>query len=129
MASASSPTWRWDRPLRPLSGILQLIGTSIIIAYPLLRFRWLNLLLGILVIAPAPLVASLWLDLPWLQWLGPTPAAGWTDAPLIPWFGRVLIGIFLGNTFYRGGQRRFSLPDFANNGPMRFLRIAVKTRC
>ncbi|MCB0201186.1 MAG: DUF1624 domain-containing protein, partial [Anaerolineae bacterium] len=40
-------------------GILQLIGTSIIIAYPLLRFRWLNLALGILVIALAPAVNSL----------------------------------------------------------------------
>ena len=104
-------------------GILQLIGTSIIIAYPLLRFRWLNLALGIVVIALAQPINSLHLNLPWLQWLAPTPGAGVDYAPLIPWFGRVLIGIFLGNTFYRGGQRQFSLPDFANNGLMRFLRI------
>ena len=104
-------------------GILQLIGTSIVIAYPLLRFRWLNLLLGIVVIALAPVINAQGLDIPWLQWLAPTPGAGVDYAPLIPWFGRVLIGIFLGNMFYPGGQRGFTLPDFANNLLVRFLRI------
>ena len=104
-------------------GILQLIGTSIIIAYPLLRFRWLNLALGILVIALAPAVNSLHLNVPWLEWLAPTPGHGVDYAPLIPWFGRVLIGIFLGNTFYRDGQRQFKIPDLAGNGLARFLRI------
>lgn len=104
-------------------GILQLIGASIILAYPLLRFRWLNLALGIAVIALAPLVSSLRLDIPWLQWLAPTPGAGVDYAPLIPWFGRVLIGIFLGNTFYPGGRRGFSLPDLADNSLVRFLRL------
>ena len=104
-------------------GILHLIGASTILAYPLLRFRWLNLLLGIVVIALAPVINAQGLDIPWLQWLAPTPGAGVDYAPLIPWFGRVLIGIFLGNMFYPGGQRGFTLLDFANNLLVRFLRI------
>jgi uncharacterized membrane protein len=30
--------------------------------------------------------------------------------PLIPWSGVVLLGIFLGNTLYTNGERRYPLP-------------------
>lgn len=105
-------------------GILHLIGLSIILAYPFLRFRWLNLALGAVLIALGPAIQGLRLDLPWLEWLAPTPGSGVDYAPLIPWFGRVLIGIFLGNTLYAGGQRRFSLPDFGHNALIMPLRLA-----
>ncbi len=104
-------------------GILHLIGLSIILAYPFLRFKWLNLALGVVLIALGPVIQGLRLDLPWLEWLAPTPGSGVDYAPLIPWFGRVLIGIFLGNTLYAGGQRRFSLPDFGHNGLVMPLRL------
>jgi uncharacterized membrane protein len=104
-------------------GILHLIGVSIILAYPLLRFRWVNLALGIALTLLGPAIQGLRLDLPWLEWLAPTPGSGVDYAPLIPWFGRVLIGIFLGNTLYPGGQRRFSLPDLGHNALVMPLRL------
>jgi uncharacterized membrane protein len=104
-------------------GILHLIGLSIILAYPFLRYRWLNLALGIVLIVLGPLIQGLRLDLPTLEWLAPTPGSGVDYAPLIPWFGRVLIGIFLGNTLYAGGQRRFALPDFGHNALVMPLRL------
>jgi uncharacterized membrane protein len=104
-------------------GILHLIGLSIILAYPLLRFRWLNLVLGITLTLLGPAIQGLRLDLPWLEWLAATPGSGVDYAPLIPWFGRVLIGIFLGNMLYPGGQRHFVLADRSNNPLIRLLRL------
>jgi uncharacterized membrane protein len=104
-------------------GILHLIGLSIILAYPFLGFRWLNLALGIVFVVLGPAIQGLQLNLPWLEWLAPTPGSGVDYAPLIPWFGRVLIGIFLGNMLYPGGQRRFAQADRSNNSLIRPLRL------
>jgi uncharacterized membrane protein len=104
-------------------GILHLIGVSIILAYPFLRFRWLNLALGALVILVGTAVPRIGISFPWLEWLAPTPGTGVDYAPLFPWFGRVLIGIFLGNTLYAGGVRRFSLPDASQNTVVKALRL------
>jgi uncharacterized membrane protein len=48
---------------------------------------------------------------PWLLPLGLMPQHFRTADyfPLLPWFGIFLIGICAGNTFYRDGERRFSL--------------------
>jgi uncharacterized membrane protein len=103
-------------------GILHLIGISIIIAYPLLRFRWLNLILGVLIIGLGPAMRAWRPDFPWLEWLAPTPGSGVDYAPLIPMFGRVLIGVFLGNLLYPGGARRFRTVDFSDRQPIKTLR-------
>lgn len=104
-------------------GILHLIGLSILLAYPLLGSRWLPLALAVLVTGLSPVIQTLHLNMPWLEWLAATPGSGVDYAPLIPWFGRVLFGIFLGNTLYADGQRRFALPDWANSALMRPLRL------
>ena len=104
-------------------GILHMIGVSIILAYPFLRLRWINLALGITLALLGPAIQGLRLDLPWLEWLAPTPGSGVDYAPLIPWFGRVLIGVFLGNTLYAGGRRRFALPDLGQNALVMPLRL------
>jgi uncharacterized membrane protein len=106
-------------------GILHLIGVSIMLAYPLIRFRWLNLGLWALLF-----VASGWVDTArvqglWLVWLGLQPANYYPNDyfPLIPWFGVVLLGIFLGNTLYPNGRRLHPLPDLSTFVSVRLLRF------
>ncbi|RME85148.1 MAG: DUF1624 domain-containing protein [Caldilineae bacterium] len=118
-------TFLFDPPRYVRFGILHLIGTSIILAYPFLRFRWLNLVLGVILlllgkIAPLFIVSSGPLD-----WLisGARPRPAFDYFPLIPWFGVVLIGIFLGNLLYRGGSRRYPLLDDLRIAPARVLRL------
>jgi uncharacterized membrane protein len=104
-------------------GILHLIGLSIVLAYPLLRFRWLNLVLGVIISALGPVMRSLDLDFPWLEWLAATPGSGVDYAPLIPMFGPVLIGVFLGNSLFPGGSARFPVPaQVLESPPVRLLR-------
>jgi uncharacterized membrane protein len=95
-------------------GILHLIGVSIILAYPLLKYRFANLLLGVSVIAVgwylrAQGVSS---ESPWLLPLGVVPEnVPMPDyRPLLPWFGVVLLGLFAGNVLYGGGKRPADVP-------------------
>jgi uncharacterized membrane protein len=90
-------------------GILHLIGVSIILAYPFLKLRYTNLLLGALIFAAGlyimardPTSQSFWL-LPF----GVVPEGVMMPdyRPLLPWFGVVLIGLFFGNVVYGGGRR------------------------
>lgn len=102
-------------------GILHLIGFSIIIAYPFLRLRWLNMILGIFLLLLGQIIPLFGIDNPWLGWLGLTasPRPAFDYFPLIPWFGVVLIGIFIGNMFFRHGAE--SPPT--NRSPFRLLRL------
>jgi uncharacterized membrane protein len=95
-------------------GILHLIGVSIILAYPLLKYRIGNLFLGLSIIAfgwymRAQDVSS---ESPWLLPLGVVPEnLVMPDyRPLFPWFGVVLLGIFAGNILYGGGRRPGGIP-------------------
>ena len=105
-------------------GILHFIGLSIILAYPFLRLRYANIILGAAAIAAGFWVQNMVSDGPYLLWLGIAPE-GFSSVdyfPLLPWFGLVLIGIFLGKTFYPDNVRRISMPDLSENR-------AVKTFC
>ncbi len=106
-----------------LFGILHLIGISIILAYPFLRFRALNLLLGIILIIAGIFLQTLTFDFPWLLWLGFRPLAFYTFdyLPLLPWFGVVLLGIFFGNLLYPNYKRRFGIRDISRLIPIKFL--------
>jgi uncharacterized membrane protein len=90
-------------------GILHLIGLSIILAYPLLRYRFANLLLGLSLIAVGLYmrIEGLSSESPWLLPFGVVPEnLVMPDyRPLLPWFGVVLLGIFAGNVVYGGGRR------------------------
>lgn len=88
-------------------GILHLIGLSIILAYPLLRFRYANLVLGLSVIAAGVYMqtqdfvvggAAGVLLVP----LGVLPEGLLMPdyRPLLPWFGVMLLGLFFGNAAY-----------------------------
>ena len=106
-------------------GILHLIGFSMLVAYPLLRFRWLNLFLGLALLGIAQLVPILNLNFTWFGWLGldATPRLAFDFFPVIPWMGLALVGVFVGNLLYAGGARRFSLPELGGAFPMRGLRL------
>lgn len=90
-------------------GILHVIALSIILAYPLLRFRWLNLALGLAVIVAGAfmMAADVSSEAPWLLPLGVVPEnlAMPDYRPLLPWFGVVLLGLFAGNLVYGAGKR------------------------
>ena len=94
-------------------GVLHCIGLSIIFAYPFLRFRYQNLILGIALISAGIILKNLTFDFNWLLWLGFTPSNFYTVDyyPLLPWFGVVLIGIFVGKSLYQNNVRKFKLED------------------
>ena len=99
-----------------LFGILHLIGISIILAYPLLKFRYWNLLLGLGFIACGLFLKNITFSIPWLLWLGLIPNNYYTidHFPLLPWFGVVLIGLFIGNLLYANYTRGFRLRDLSH---------------
>jgi uncharacterized membrane protein len=94
-------------------GILHLIGLSILLAYPLLQLRRINLVLGLLLLALGIVLKQVAVGYPWLLWLGLTPEHfhSLDYFPLLPWFGVVLIGVFLGNSLYPQYTRTFHLED------------------
>ncbi len=104
-------------------GVLHLIGVSIILSYPFLKFRGWNVLIGVFCIITGACIENLVMDFPWLLWLGLRPAQFSTVDyfPLLPWFGVVLIGIFLGNVLYPGHRRIFYLVDLSHLSPVKSL--------
>jgi len=109
-------TWVFLREGCVVFGILHLIGISIILAYPFLRFHSWNLLIGILLIFSGLYLKGLTFNFPWLVWLGFRPAQFYSVDyfPLLPWFGLVLIGIFFGNLLYPDYSRKFQLTNFSS---------------
>ena len=91
-----------------LFGILHLIGISIIFGIFFIRFRKLNLLLGVALIAVGFYLESFIFGFPWLLWLGFVPQGFYTldYFPMMPWFGVFLLGIYFGNRFYKNGKTR-----------------------
>ena len=107
-------TWVYPHNGFIVFGVLHCIGLSILLAYPLIRFRNLSLILGVLcVILGVFLRITVVVDFPWLLGLGFVPSHFYTldYFPLLPWFGVVLIGVFLGNLLYHNNTRKFSLKN------------------
>ncbi len=104
-------------------GVLHLIGISIILAYPFMRYRYLNFVLGTIFILIGVYLSTMTFDFYWLVWLGFMPHSFYTldYFPIFSWFGVVLIGILVGNTLYKDYVRRFRLPDMSNNPLSRLL--------
>jgi uncharacterized membrane protein len=112
-------------------GVLHLIGVSIVLAYPFRKLRYLNVVLGLAVVAagayvPAeqPVVGAAAGVL--LAPLGVVPENLFMPdyRPLLPWFGVVLLGLFAGNMLYAGRSPRKSvagLPWFSPARPLAFL--------
>lgn len=105
-------------------GILHLIGTAIILAYPLLAYRWLNVALWLIFYGLGGPIRYIYLSHNWLDWLGLHTRlyAPLDYFPLIPWFGVVLLGVAIGNTVYGPTGRIIALPDLADWLPARLLQ-------
>lgn len=88
-------------------GVLHLIGISIILAYPLLGYRWFNIGLWALFNVVGYLLQPVRVGTIFLVWLGvkPTDYYYLDYFPLIPWFGVVLLGIGVGNLCYKKRQQ------------------------
>ncbi len=116
-------TWIFAREGLIMFGVLHLIGISIIIAYPFLKYRYLNLFLGITVLISGMYLKNIPVDHNWLLWVGLHTRDLYTFDyfPILPWFGMTLIGIFVGNSLYRQHTRCFSIPDMSAHAPIRLL--------
>ncbi|HER23443.1 MAG TPA: DUF1624 domain-containing protein [Candidatus Atribacteria bacterium] len=105
-------------------GILHLIGISIILAFPFLKLRYWNLLIGFLFLSLGAYLKNFSFNFYWLSWLGfrPTQFYSVDYFPLLPWFGVVLIGIFFGYVLYSDYSRRFQIIDLS-------LFLGIKVFC
>jgi uncharacterized membrane protein len=103
-------------------GVLHFIGIAIILAYPFMKQKYINLILGISIITLGIYLGSLTFNFNWLVWLGfiPNDLQTVDYFPIIPWFGVVLLGIFFGGIFYKNYKRQFKIPDLSK-------RYTVKT--
>jgi uncharacterized membrane protein len=106
-----------------LFGILHLIGVSIILCFFFVRFTIVNLVIGLALIAAGLLLGPIRFPFYWFVWLGLRPENYFPVdyLPMLPWAGFVFIGLFLGNTLYRDGTRRFGFPEMGRVLPIRFL--------
>jgi len=97
-------------------GILHFFGIAFILAPFFLRFHFINLILGIALLAAGVYLGGISFDFPWLLWLGLMPHGFRTldYFPLLPWFGLFLVGMFCGKILYPQGNRRFNIHEFSN---------------
>ena len=107
-------------------GILHLIGASIVLAYPFLRLKLPNLVLGLLIMAVGSYLVSAYdagvtgLSGVLLAPFGIEPEGLYMPdyRPLLPWFGVVLLGLFFGNVVY---AKREGTGSVGNARPLAFL--------
>lgn len=115
-------TWIFIREEFIIFGILHFIGLAIILEYPFIRYKYLNLILGFILAFIGIIVGYFSLNFN-LALIGLIPVnLNTVDYfPLLPWLGVVSIGLFLGNTLYRKYKRRFYLPDLSQNIIIQFF--------
>lgn len=83
-------------------GILHFILVASILGLALVRFHWLNLALGLVLVWVGVSLRHPLFDHPALNWVGLMTHKPVTEdyVPLLPWFGVVLLGIFVGRLLY-----------------------------
>lgn len=115
-----------DRPI--LFGVLHCIGFCMILSTLLLRFKSTNVILASLIIVSGLALGFFFTtENPNMIQLAagihePDIAAHTIDYfPILPWFGICLLGITLGNIFYKDNKRRFPLPDLSKYKPTKLF--------
>lgn len=116
-------TWLYLGQGYVVFGVLHCIGISIILAYPLVRFRVPLLIAGVAFIALGIFLRTFTVDFSWLVWLGfvPSTFSSVDYVPLLPYFGIILLGVFVGNSVYTKGVRQFMIQDHSSVAPVRGL--------
>lgn len=95
-------------------GFLHMLSISMLIGIPLLKFKRLNVIFGLIVMIIGIFIIPEISGPSWLMPIGiyePGFATGVDYFPLLPWTGVLLLGIGLGNIFYPKGIRSYSIPD------------------
>ena len=121
-------SWIFFREGTIIFGILHFIGIAIVLAYPFLRMRLANLVLGIGILIGGIYLQYFTFNFSYLIPFGFFPESFYSldYFPILPWFGLVLIGIFVGNRYYMGSKRRFKLKDFSKNKCVKHLSFMGK---
>jgi uncharacterized membrane protein len=104
-------------------GILHFIGLSLFISYPFLILQKSNVILGVSLIVLGVFLRMFTVKFWWGLPIGfiPTGFSSVDYFPLIPWFGIVLLGIAIGNIFYKDRKRRYRLNNYSTRFPIPFL--------
>jgi uncharacterized membrane protein len=116
-------TYLFDPKYAIYFGVLHMIGLSILISYPFLRYPRINLPVAFIFLIAGMLIDTIRIGNPSLVWLGIT-SEGFRSMdyfPLLPGFGFVLLGMVLGNLLYPDFKRRFSIVDLSRNHIIGFI--------
>jgi len=118
-------TWIFFPEQYIIFGILHFFGVSAVLAYPFLKYRKRNLFFSLLFGLIGLYLREKTFGFSTLLWLGFTPENFTTldYFPIFPWFGVLLAGIFLGNSLYEGGKRRFKFTKNGRNPFIKFVSI------
>lgn len=97
-------------------GILHLIGVSIIISYFFRKFKYLNLLFGLIFIIVGQIIKKYTVNFDGLLFLGlySNRFQSIDYFPIFPWFGVILISLFVGNLLYSKNGRQYRLKNLSN---------------
>ncbi len=88
-------------------GVLHFVALASLLGLAFLRLGWLNVVIGIAVLALGIGYHDPLFNRPALQWFGLMTYKPFTEdyVPLLPWFGVVLLGLFLGSRAERWPPR------------------------
>jgi uncharacterized membrane protein len=123
-ALVSIATWWMFGERWVFFGVLHFIAVASLLALPLVRAGWWNLIAGIVVILFATQYQSAWFDIPGRRWIGLMTHKPATEdyVPLLPWMGVVLLGIFAGPYIMRWLQTHTH--GIGDAVPLRWLAYA-----
>lgn len=109
-------------------GILHLIGASIVLAYPFMKLRYLNVVLGLAMVAAGAYVRAEQFVVGGIAGVLLAPLGVLPEnlfmpdyRPLLPWFGVVLLGLFAGNMLYVEKSPEKSVAALPRFSPIRSL--------
>ncbi len=105
-------------------GILHCIGLSIIIGFFFIRFKFINLIIGLVILVFGFYINGMRFTFPWLFWLGFWPE-GYSPIdyePLLPWIGPMFLGLGFGNFVYKNGMRPFKMGELSTDLLSQFFK-------